>query len=770
MPPIPQQTGAASAPPRAPAAGHVTWLIVAAVGVALAAGAIRQRQVAAAQAALFREHTARGLAALERGDGPRAVAELEEAHRANPSDFDTLMSLNRAYQSANGGFTPPRIPQLLTHYVKRHPRETRGLLELGIIQTESYSLLGYRSAEESLRRLIELEPQNQEAWNWLGVALLRAGEFEEARKALEHAFVLERRPQTGFWLACAQERLGDLEGAIKTTQSLIDIEPLPTLRFFIWRLMQRTGRSTASLPHRFRYTQRGYRHASKSPVQFTDIAASAGIRRTLNGRGSGWADYDGDGLLDLVVASSLRPLLLWKNEGAQFTDVSAASGLAATPTGWCTLWADYDNDGDSDLFVGRDGWAGPARNSLFRNDGEGRLTDVAAQAGLADPGRACFTAAWADYDRDGRLDLYVSNFLHSPNALFRQNPDGTFTDVAVKAGVAGRQSSIGCAWGDYDNDGDPDLYVVNLAAENNLYRNNGDGTFADVTRHAGVAMPVSSYAAFWLDFDNDGHLDLFCSGFAGFFQHALWLEDPLQIDFRRSSRLYRNRGDGVFEDVSERAGVAGNVGAMAASVGDIDNDGFEDLFLGCGGPEFGRFEMSLLFRNNTSGGFENISRVSGAGYTGKVHGVTFADYDNDGWQDLYLPAGAVHAGDAWPQALLHNGGGTKRWLVVRLRGVRCNREAIGARIRLQAGQHVVHREVNGGCGFGVTNQRDLHLGLGSETRVDRLEIRWPDGLRQIVKEIPSNQAIEIVQGEAGFKPLRRPRPAARPATIASRAG
>lgn len=767
MSPIPQQAGATSVSTRLPLIRQKLWLILAAVAVAVAIGLAQQRQFAAARAELFRQHTVRGLAALERGDGQRAVEELEEAHRVNPSDFETLMSLNRAYQSSNGGFTPPRIPQLLGDYVRRNPRETRGLLELGIIQTESYSLLGYRSAEDSLRRLIRLEPQNQEAWNWLGVALLRAGEFEAAREALEHAFALERRPQTGFWLACAQERLGDIEGAIKTTQSLIDIEPLPTLRFFLQRLMQRTNRSAASLAPRSRYAERGYRHAPGSPVRFSDVAASTGIRRTLNGRGSGWADYDGDGLLDLVVASSLRPLVLWKNTGAQFADVSAASGLAATPTGWCTVWADYDNDGDQDLFVGRDGWAGPARNSLFRNDGGGRFVDIASQAGLADPGRACFTAAWADYDRDGRLDLYVSNFLNSPNALFRQTADGAFIDVAANAGVAGRESSIGCAWGDYDNDGDPDLYVVNLAADNNLYRNNGDGTFTDVTRQAGVAMPVSSYAAFWLDYDNDGHLDLFCSGFAGFFQHALWLEDPLQIDFRRSNRLYRNRGDGTFADVSEHAGLAGNVGAMAASVGDIDNDGFEDLYLGCGGPEFGRFELSLLFHNDTRGRFNNISRASGAGYTGKVHGVTFADYDNDGWQDLYLPAGAVHAGDAWPQALLHNEGGKNHWLVLRLRGVRSNRDAIGARVRVQAGRHIVHREVNGGCGFGVTNQRDLHLGLGSETRVDRLEVRWPGGRRQVATGIPANQAIEIVEGSAGWKPFRRPRAPDRTVRIGS---
>jgi tetratricopeptide (TPR) repeat protein len=683
---------------------------------------------------------------------------LEAAHRAKPDDFETLMQLNQAFQTANGGFTPSRMVQYLDEYVRRHPRSTRGLMELGILTSSTYSVLGYERAERCLGRLVAQEPRNAEAIRWLGVAFLYGGKFQQALDAFRREQALDpAQKQVGFWIAATQERMGDPEAALATAVPLLEVDPTATLRFFIHRLHQEARRPERALPAPARYHERGY-HRAESVLRFTDVAQRAGMTGLLNGRGSGWADYDGDGFLDLVVASSLQPLALWHNNGdGTFTNVAEKAGLAQTPPGWCTLWADYDNDGRLDLFVGRNGWGGPQANSLFHNNGDGTFTDVAQQAGVADPRRACFTAAWADYNGDGRLDLYVSNFYGAPNVLYHNNGDGTFTDVTARAGVGGHESSIGCAWGDYDGDGRPDLYVVNLSADNTLYHNNGDGTFTDVTRRAGVAEPFISYAAMWLDYDNDGRPDLFVSGFCAFYQHALWLENPGQIDFRRSNRLYRNRGDGTFEDVSRRAGVAGNYGAMAASVGDVDNDGFEDLYLGCGGPDFGRIEESVLFRNDGHGHFQNISKAAGAGYLGKVHGVSFADYDNDGWMDLYLPAGAVHAGDAWPPALYHNGGGKNHWLLLRLRGVRSNRDAIGARVRLQAGPHVVYREVSGGCGFGVTNQRDLQLGLGTHTRVDRLDIAWPGGRKQQLRGLPADTAGEVVEGEAGWRVIHRPR-------------
>ncbi len=499
---------------------------------------------------------------------------------------------------------------------------------------------------------------------------------------------------------------------------------------------------------------------------FRNVATELGLATVSLSGGAIADDFDGDGWLDILVSdwSPHGQLRFFRNQGGTFTDHSASAGLSGLYGGLNMIQADYDNDGDLDVFVMRGAWLEDAGrsypNSLLSNDGAGRFTDVTKAVGLAERHYPTQAAAWADYDNDGDIDLFVGN-EHFPSQLFRNEGNGSFVDTAVEAGVTNDDFAKAAVWGDYDNDGFPDLYVSNFDGLNRLYRNNGDGTFEDVAFGLGVELPARSFPAWFWDFDNDGNLDLFVSGYEWDVRDVA--ADHLGLPAMRTEldRIYRGSSAGRFEEVGKLAGLTRITQPMGANFGDIDNDGYLDFYLGTGYPAYEGLMPNLLFRNEGGRRFADVTTSAGVGHLQKGHGVAFLDIDHDGDQDLFVELGGAYAGDTYSNAMFENPGTDNSWIVVKLEGVESNRSAIGARIRADieegGASRSIYRWVNSGGSFGANPLRQ-HIGLGKASRIETLEIRWPaTGEAQEFREIDARQYIALREGSGEYEVLAYPR-------------
>ncbi len=497
--------------------------------------------------------------------------------------------------------------------------------------------------------------------------------------------------------------------------------------------------------------------------RFEEVAADIGIYGVDLAGGSIVEDFDNDGLLDIMTSTwdPAGSLKYYRNEGdGRFSERTEAAGLGGQLGGLNIVQADYDNDGWTDALVMRGGWLlsrGQTRMSLLRNNGDGTFADVTREAGLALPAYPSQSAAWADYDNDGDLDLFSCSesmpeapeagaAIIFPSRLFRNDGDGAFTDVASAAGVSNMRYCKGSAWGDYDNDGDPDLYVSNYAGENRLYRNNGDGTLTDAAPELGLTEPLESFPTWFWDYDNDGWLDIFVAGYASDIELVAKDYMGLPNDGARA-RLYRNDGAGGFEDVTEQVGLYRVSQTMGANFGDMDNDGFPDIYLGTGFPAFDALAPNVAYRNNGGRSFSDVTFSAGLGHIQKGHGIAFGDLDRDGDQDIFMQVGGFYPSDGFLNALYVNPGNDSRWLSARLVGVESNRSAIGARIRvtvLEGGvRRDIHAVVGSGGSFGASSL-EQEIGLGSANAVESLEVYWPtSGARQIFEDVRLNSALEI---------------------------
>ncbi|MFQ5705231.1 MAG: FG-GAP-like repeat-containing protein [Gemmatimonadales bacterium] len=514
-----------------------------------------------------------------------------------------------------------------------------------------------------------------------------------------------------------------------------------------------------AIPPKQRIPAEVFGEAQGAP-HFTDVSRDLNVAAVNLLGGSIVDDFDNDGFLDIFTTTydPCGSAIYYHNEGTgQFTDRSTAAGLDHQLGGFNVMQTDYDNDGLLDVFIVRGAWQfefGRRRNSLLRNEGDGTFEDVTRRAGLAQPAYPTQAAAWADYDNDGDLDLYVGNeanekYAAYPSQLFRNNGDGTFSDVAPQAGVTNDRMAKGVAWGDYDNDGDQDLYVSNIGP-NRLYRNNGDGTFRDVAPDLHVDEPADrSFVTWFWDYDNDGWLDIYVAGYS-----ADLSEVAADYMGRKSNgtrpRLYRNTGGYGFEDVTDAVGLGEVQLPMGANFGDIDNDGWLDFYLGTGDPEPETILPNVMYRNEAGRRFVDVTQSAGVGHLPKGHGVAFGDIDNDGDQDIYLQAGGFTHGDRAPNALFRNPGSGNHWLTVRLIGKVSNRAAIGTRLKLTIDdgdvRRAVYATVSSGGSFGASSLQQ-EIGLGGALVVVQLEVSWPStGRRQIFSDVPADRFIEIEEG------------------------
>ena len=510
--------------------------------------------------------------------------------------------------------------------------------------------------------------------------------------------------------------------------------------------------------------------------RFRDVAADLGLDTVGLAGGAVMDDIDGDGRLDVVVTSSGmdEPIALFlQDEQGRFHDRGAERGLAGQVGGFQCFAQDLDNDGRLDLLVQRGAWLhrhGAIENSLLLQQADGSFVDRTLEAGI-EVAAPSLVAAFADIDLDGDLDLFLGAESRGkgsdedyPCRLFRNRGDGTFEEITQRAGVSNDRICKGAVFGDYDGDRDPDLYVSNLGAPNRLYRNEGDGTFVDVAAKLGVDEPITSFSCCWCDFDNDGWLDLWVANYATPsarpLEMAAWYRDRSPgLD---TMRLYRNDGRGGFADVTAARGLARVVFPMASNVGDLDGDGFADIYLATGDPEFASLWPNLLLKNDRGQRFLDVTTASGTGHLQKGHGVAIGDLDGDGDQDLFVELGGVLKDDAFSSALFRNPGSGNHWLTVRPRGRDSNRFGVGARVTAtieepadavaQAPRSVVTRDVVQFVGTNSSfggNSLQVELGLGQAARILALTVFWPrTGKTQRFTEVELDRIVVIDEGSA----------------------
>lgn len=508
--------------------------------------------------------------------------------------------------------------------------------------------------------------------------------------------------------------------------------------------------------------------------KFEERAPLAGLYAVNTAGGSIIEDFDNDGLLDVMTSTwdPCKPITYYRNDGdGNFADETESAGLSGQLGGLNITQTDYNNDGWMDVLVMRGGWMkmrGQMRRSLLRNNGDGTFSDVTEDVWLAKPAYPSQSAAWADYDNDGDLDLFSCNesmreagvestALMFPSQLFRNDGEGRFEDVAQETGVQNWRYCKGSAWGDFDNDGYPDLYISNFGSENRLYRNNGDGTFSDLAPALYLTEPFDSFATWFWDYDNDGWLDIFAAGYGEDIGDVSRDRMGLENDGARP-RLYRNLQGNGFEDVTREMGLWQVHLAMGANFGDLDNDGFPDFYLGTGAPSYGAIAPNVMYRNDAGNRFQDVTFSGGFGHLQKGHGVSFGDMDGDGDQDIFVQVGGFYPGDGFVNALYENPGHGNRWLSVKPVGTKSNRAAIGARIRIEVTDRngrmrEVYATVGNGSSFGASTLTQ-EIGLGAAEEIVELEVWWPSsGLSQRFENVPLDSRIRIAEGEAGMEVL-----------------
>ena len=506
------------------------------------------------------------------------------------------------------------------------------------------------------------------------------------------------------------------------------------------------------------------------------------------GCGVAFYDYDNDGWLDIFLVNGTRlegfpagseptSHLFRNNRDGTFTDVTAKAGVAHSGWGQGVCVGDYDNDGWDDLYVTYFG-----KNVLYHNNGDGTFTDVSQKAGVAGKGTRWNTGcAFVDYDRDGRLDLFVANYIDldlatapvpesgpclyksvmvacgppglqgGKNILYHNNGDGTFTDVSEASGILAANGTygLGVLTADLDNDGWPDIYVANDSTASALYENKKNGKFQDIAIEAGCALspdgkPQAGMGISAADYDLDGNLDLVKTNFAG--------DTP---------SLYHNLGGANFEDATFTAGLGAHTQYLGWGCGffDMDNDGWADILI-CNGhvypeveqlkTEAGYAQRKLLYRNLHNGHFADVSLQAGAGISepSPSRGAAFGDFDNDGDIDV-----VVNTVNDYPQLLRCDTKLNNNWIKIRTIGTKSNRSGIGARlvcVTHPPGETKAHQqidEVRSGGGYFSQNDLRVHFGLGKAEKVDVLEIRWPSGQVDTVKDVKANQVIFVKEGE-----------------------
>ncbi|MEZ4953897.1 MAG: CRTAC1 family protein [Saprospiraceae bacterium] len=531
------------------------------------------------------------------------------------------------------------------------------------------------------------------------------------------------------------------------------------------------GEYPDKVPAKWLIPEKAFRSDYQMPV-FKNIAQQIGVGTVGLSGGTCVDDFNNDGLLDIFASSwgAKDQLKFFVNNGnGSFTEKTKEAGITGLTGGLNMQHADYNNDGWMDVLVLRGAWYkenGNIPNSLLRNNGDGTFTDVTEEAGLLSfaPTQA---GAWADFNNDGWLDLFIGNEsatgFSNVSEFYFNNKNGTFTNYINELGLGKLTTFIkGCAAGDIDNDGWTDLFLSVQGGPNFLLKNKGlrpgsEGiSFENITATAQIEKPLVSFPCWLFDFNNDGWEDLFVAGFGE--KEGRVAAHLAALNFRGEmtdgvSSLYINNQDGSFTDIAPKAGLDEAMFVMGSNYGDIDNDGWLDLYLGTGAPGFTAVVPNKMYRNNQGKSVQDVTTAGGFGHVQKGHAVGFGDFDNDGDQDIFAVIGGAFEGDIFGDAFFLNPyGNEKSWVNLKLVGTNSNRAAIGARVKvtsiLSSGrEQVTYATVSTGSSFGG-NSLQLELGLGDAVKIKSIEVKWPNREQtvSIYQNIDIRRFVKITEG------------------------
>jgi hypothetical protein len=620
-----------------------------------------------------------------------------------------------------------------------------------------------------LANKINLDPKTRRNLHFIiGMAYLRHGEIENCVQNHNHesCFIPIKGDGVHKLPFGSRKAIVQFEGILKEFPDDLEAKYLLNLAY------QTLGEYPDKVPAAWRIDPSWYTNKVKIK-RFEDIAPLLGVNR--NGRAGGVVmdDFTNDGWLDIVLTSWNHndPTLFYVNNGdGTFSDKSAESGLIGHLGSLHLNQTDFNNDGWMDLYIMRGAWymkQGDIPNTLLMNTGKGTFVDVTIKAGLThDAGTQA--SAWADFNLDGWLDLVVANesigdYLRGIDLYINQQ-NGTFTHESAAYGLTQNEFFKGCVAVDANNDRYPDIYFSSLTNGNMLMINqgyNGQKAFLPAGPTANVRAPQASFPCWNFDYDNDGNEDLFVSAFSNDKSPAImWMKDHAgQTDKAYLPKLYRNKGNMVFEDVSDQMGLNEVAYTMGCNFGDINTDGFLDYYLSTGNPLYQSLVPNKMYLNMDGRKFEDVSYSGGFANIQKGHGVSFGDWDHDGDEDLYAVIGGAYDGDFFYNCFFDNPNEhNNNWVVLKLEGTSCNKAAIGARVALsvQEGgkERKIYRTVTSGASFGA-NSLALEVGLRKSTSINSVTVQWPckDCPVEEFKGMDINKAYGITQGASTPKPL-----------------
>ncbi len=632
-----------------------------------------KKEVEKERVAVFWEAYQQATKLRSQGEFAQAVVFYKQALQINPDHEETLYYLGNSFLELGADLEAIKQYRRITQL---NPYSGRAFSQLGAIFSTPLpgAPLHFEEAERALERSVEINREQSGPFLRLGILALNQGHLEQAFQYFKTAagftspegyflegFVRFReqryREAVRFFLKVIEmnarereiSRRGVLsEGDIRSNSSqagktLLEALAIKSQAYLYWTAAEMGGYPDEATQH-VRISEPG-----QAGLGVRDTTHKMQLTNPGRGRAT-WVDYDGDGALDLTAVTQNGSLALYRNQKGKLGDVSSAVGLGGATDAWDAVWGDYDGDGRQDLYVIRPGFMGRGENTFYRNtldgwssDSRAAFTDITMKVGLAGE-RSTARAFFFDYNQDGNLDLLeVGNAGtgHSSLRLF-QNEGGRFREIGKEAGIALEGNSVDCAIGDYDLDGFADLFVLRWKRSAILYRNNQHGGFTEVTSLAGLSdVGGSGFSTLFFDYDRDGRLDLLVTRHAPYDRALESMIEPDSTCTQYSPRLFRNQGDGTFEEVTSRVGLDRCYGIMQAIAADVDKDGWIDLLFANGGLETPRLERSLVLRNVKGRHYSTDFYIPGPTSSCNCLGAAVADFDRDGKMDFYLPGAGL---------------------------------------------------------------------------------------------------------------------------------
>ncbi len=662
-----------------------------------------------------------------------------------------------------------------------------------------------KPAPKESKKYVEWKKAIGDEWLFAGETEKAITNYAEAvKKALAEKVGGDIIKETRFMQAVAYMRLGEQQNCISnhTAESCIipiaqsawyevkeptikaielwkeilsdDPEDL-TARFLMNVAYMNIGQYPQGVPTEFVISPEKFK-SDYEVGKFPNVAANMGVDFITRSGGVCVEDFNNDGNLDIVASGWFldeQIKVMMNNGDGTFSDKTTESTLTGITGGLDLETADYNNDGWMDILIPRGAWwndFGKLPCSLLRNNGNGTFTDVTNESGLFAHLYPTQSAVFADFNNDGWLDLFFGNETRRdtekyPCELFINDGKGKFTNVAKDAGVDILCFSKGVAAADYDNDGWMDIAISSQGTENYLLKNetgknSGIVKFKDVSKEAGISGPVKSFPLGFLDYNNDGWQDLMILTYdadnCDYDNAAEYFNKPVKGEY---SILYKNNGNGTFTDVTKELNLQKAMTVMGFNYGDIDNDGWMDMYCGTGTPNYTSLVPKRMFRNNEGQTFQDVTTSGGFGHLQKGHGIGFGDIDNDGDQDVYEDMGGGYEGDAFQGAFYENPGNLENnWITIKLEGTKANKCAIGSRVKITLqnpdnSTRDIYLVVSDGGSFGV-NSMQLETGLGKAIAIKQIEVTWQGpNEKQIFTDIPMNGFIKLVEGQNDFETL-----------------